>query len=93
MKINQTQRVGMYQAYQQAAEARPDQAVGKKRKDEVQISAEAKELLGAHGSSDTERTRKLESLKQEVSTGTYHIDSGRLAESLLPYFKPTQSND
>ncbi|WP_192896624.1 flagellar biosynthesis anti-sigma factor FlgM [Cohnella sp. AR92] len=84
MKINQTQRVGLYQAYQQAAEARPDQAVGKKRKDEVQISAEAKELLGAQGT-EAARAEKIEALKQEVSSGTYHVDAGVIAEKLLPF--------
>ncbi|MBB6632595.1 flagellar biosynthesis anti-sigma factor FlgM [Cohnella thailandensis] len=88
MKINQTQRVGMYQAYQQAAEARPDQAVGKKRKDEVQISAEAKELLDLQGKTpDAARAHKIESLKQEVSTGTYYVDTDKLAERILPFIR------
>ncbi len=86
MKINQTQRIGAYQAaYSQAGEQRTDGAAGKKRKDEVQISAEAKELLDAQGKAGGTRAERIESLKKEVSTGTYYVDTDKLTEKLLPF--------
>lgn len=90
MKINDSQRIGAYRMYQNTSEHRTEHTTGKKRKDEVQISAEAKELLGAQGAAeDPSRARRIENLKNAVSTGTYYVDSSKLAESLLPFFKPT----
>ncbi len=87
MKINDTQRIGAYRTYQQQTDARANQTAGKRRKDEVQFSAEAMELLGAQRSEDPNRAKRLEELKEEVRTGTYAVDTGKLAEKLLPFFK------
>jgi len=67
-----------------------DNHVNKKKlqKDQVSISNEAQEMLEAKMRSGTpERAQKIEDLKQQVSTGTYHVDAGKIAEKLLPYFK------
>lgn len=85
MKINDTQRIGAYRTYQQQTEARTNQATGKRRKDEVQFSAEAMELLGAQRTDDPNRAQRIESLKNEVRSGTYTVDAGELAERLLPF--------
>ncbi|AVF20122.1 flagellar biosynthesis anti-sigma factor FlgM [Paenibacillus larvae] len=53
-------------------------------KDEVQILAEAKELLDAR---EPERQKRIEELKQAVSAGTYQVDARKLAEKLLPFIK------
>ncbi|MFD0673639.1 flagellar biosynthesis anti-sigma factor FlgM [Cohnella sp. GCM10027633] len=87
MKINDTQRIGAYRTYQQQSEARTSQAEGKKRKDEVQFSPEAMQLLGAQRSDEPSRAKRIEELKQEVSTGTYNVDAGKLAEKLLPFVR------
>ncbi|MFB9276268.1 flagellar biosynthesis anti-sigma factor FlgM [Cohnella cellulosilytica] len=87
MKINDTQRIGAYRTYQQQSDIRANQASGKRRKDEVQFSAEAMELLGAQRAEDPNRSKRIESLKNEVATGTYHIDSGKLAEKVLPFVR------
>jgi negative regulator of flagellin synthesis FlgM len=83
VKINETQRVGAIQSYKRSGEARAGETNGKKngRRDEVQISPEAKELQGSSGVS----RQKINELKQAVSTGTYHVDAMKVAEKLLPY--------
>lgn len=63
-----------------------------KQKDQVQISAEAKELqeLGSAGSAQAAqelRNGKIDDLKKAVSTNTYHVESGKIAEKLWPYIK------
>jgi negative regulator of flagellin synthesis FlgM len=83
MKINEPQRVGLFRAYPQSAELRQEPASGKRRKDEVQISDEAKELLGAQSG---DRESRIRELKNEVSSGTYRVDAGKIAEKLLPFF-------
>lgn len=84
MKINDLHRIGAVQQYRRQAETHPAQVGNKqKSKDEVQISAEAKELLGA-GQQNTER---IEQLKQSVQEGTYHVDARKIAEKLLPYLR------
>lgn len=87
MKINDTQRIGAYRTYQQQSEARASQTAGKKRKDEVQFSAEAMQLLGAQRSDEPGRAKRIEELKVEVSSGTYGVDAGKLAEKLLPFVR------
>ncbi|GFZ97600.1 hypothetical protein GCM10008018_49820 [Paenibacillus marchantiophytorum] len=87
MKINDNQRVGAINPYKKAGDAAFTQAAGKKGKpkDQVEISAEAKELLGA--SRTEEQTLRIEQLKTSVASGTYHVDAGKIAEKLLPYLK------
>lgn len=89
MKINDTQRIGAINSYKNQNQSGLN-ASGKKgkRKDEVQISSEAQELLSTYraGSQDQEvRNRKLEELKNSINTGTYHRDARLIAEKLLPY--------
>lgn len=87
MKINETQRIGAYRTQQQHSEPRTNQSSVKRRKDEVQFSAEAMELLSANRAEDPGRAKRIESLKHEVSSGTYKVDAGKLAEKLLPFVR------
>jgi negative regulator of flagellin synthesis FlgM len=85
MKINETQRLGAINHYRQQHEARTDQTGKKaKQKDEISISAEAKELQGSQGTTVNPR---VEELKNSVATGTYHVEARKIAEKLLPYLK------
>lgn len=88
MKINEPQRVGAIQSYnrnqQQAASSQTER---KKQKDEVHISAEAKELQQSSETAPGQdvRRQQIESLKKAVSSGTYHVEAGKIAEKLLRY--------
>jgi negative regulator of flagellin synthesis FlgM len=89
MKINETGWVGAINNYQRQVESQHKDTGSKaRRKDEVSISAEAKELLKAQEvGSNPERAERIEDLKTQVSTGTYHVESHKLADKLAPYFK------
>lgn len=94
MKINDTGRIGGVNPYQRNIET-PRQEAQKpaRRKDEVSISSEAIEMLEAQeSSSDPERVKKLEDLKQQIASGTYQVDAGKLADKLMPYFKQFPRN-
>ncbi|MCY9665111.1 flagellar biosynthesis anti-sigma factor FlgM [Paenibacillus alginolyticus] len=90
MKINDNQRIGAVNPYKKAGDAKFAFTTGKKDKpkDQVEISAEAKELLGVQGSARTEeQAKRIEELKSSVASGTYHVDAGKLVEKILPYLK------
>lgn len=93
MKINETNRVSAINPYQRAAEAKAVTNDKKtNRKDEVSISPEAMEMLQANStqaSANAERAQKIQSLKEQVSSGTYNVDAGALADKLLPFLKGT----
>ncbi|WP_310830518.1 flagellar biosynthesis anti-sigma factor FlgM [Paenibacillus pedocola] len=95
MKINETGRINPINPYQRNAESqRQDQTKKSTRKDEVSISDEAIKLLQAQNSGkiDAARADKIESLKQQVSAGTYQVDAAKLADTLAPYFKQSSEN-
>lgn len=94
MKINETGRVGAVQSYQRNMETpRQEQHQKSRRKDEVSISTEAMEMLHAQErAGDPERARKIQSLKEQVASGTYQVNADKLAEKLLPYFKQFPEN-
>ncbi|RCX19085.1 FlgM family anti-sigma-28 factor [Fontibacillus phaseoli] len=89
MKINDTGRIGAINNYQRQIESQHKDSDNKtRRKDEVSISTEGMELLKAQESTqDPARAGRIEELKSQVSSGTYHVDAGKLADKLLPYFK------
>ncbi|WP_276353582.1 flagellar biosynthesis anti-sigma factor FlgM [Cohnella caldifontis] len=87
MKINDTQRIGAYRTYTQSTEHRASGAESKRRKDEVAFSAEAMELLKAGKGDETDRSERIEQLKEQVSAGTYRVPDSLLAEKLLPFVR------
>jgi len=89
MKINDTGRIGGVNPYQRNMETQRQEAKKmERRKDEVSISSEAIEMLAAQErGTDPERAKRIQDLKQQVSSGTYHVDAGKIAEKLMPYFK------
>lgn len=87
MKINETNRIGALNPYQKQNESRTNGANKAQKKDEVQISAAAKEMLTTSKSNDAERNQRIELLKRSVASGTYHVEAGKIAEKLLPYLK------
>jgi len=93
MKINETQRLGAVNPYHKNNGQRAVESGGKKKRDDVQISTEAKEMLQSQqGVQSPARLKQIEDLKSQVSTGTYYVDAGKIAEKLLPYFKQQNRN-
>ncbi|GIP21762.1 flagellar biosynthesis anti-sigma factor FlgM [Paenibacillus sp. J22TS3] len=96
MKINDTGRIGSINSYQRQLENQRQLTDKKmKRKDEVSISNAAQELLQAQANekaADPARVQRLKELKEQVSSGTYQVDAGKLADKLAPYFKSFGDN-
>ncbi|WP_342434571.1 flagellar biosynthesis anti-sigma factor FlgM [Paenibacillus sp. FSL H7-0442] len=91
MKINETNRIGAINPYQRNIETgRQEELKKSRRKDEVSISPEAMEMLNR--SSDADRVKKIQELKQQVASGTYRVDADKITEKLLPYFKQSSES-
>lgn len=88
MKINEPGRLNGLHNYSKAGSRKAEGAIGaRKATDQVSISQEAQELLQAGRAGQAERTEKISALKQSVSSGTYYVEAGKLAESILPYLR------
>lgn len=87
MKINETGRVGAVNSYQKQNGQHINATNKKKQTDQVQISSEAKELQSMNQAASSERAAKVNNLKQQVQTGSYSVEAGKIAEKLLPYLK------
>lgn len=84
MKINETQRTGAVNHYKKTNEQNSVNADLKKtkKKDELNISSEAMELL-----SNKVTDARIEDLKQSYSSGSYYVEPRKVAEKLFPYIK------
>lgn len=88
MKINDMRRISGVNPYQKQNEARAAANTERKQqKDEVKFSAEAMEMLSTSRSNDAERTQRIQELKAQVASGTYHVDAGKLADKVLPFIR------
>ena len=87
MKIHEIGRLSAVRTYQTQQDARAGGKGAVKRRDEVQISAEAQQLLWDSRLTGAERAEKIDRLKQSVSTGTYYVDAGKIADKLWPYLQ------
>ncbi|MGO0063612.1 flagellar biosynthesis anti-sigma factor FlgM [Brevibacillus fluminis] len=91
MRINETNRTGMINAYNNTAKAAASkEGKHKMGKDEVQISSEALEMLRM--GEDTEETpqvrkQRVQSIKQAIEDGTYQVPTEKVAEKFLSFWK------
>jgi len=89
MRVNETNRTGMINAYNKASKAQAvSDAKVKMGKDEVQISSEALELLKqVEATEEPVRKDKVSELKQQIENGMYHVSSDKIAEKFLSFWK------
>jgi len=55
--------------------------------DKIEISKAAKEMQITSDFS-AERAAKVQSLKQQIQSGEYQVDAGKVAKDLLKYYRP-----
>ncbi|TCZ76839.1 flagellar biosynthesis anti-sigma factor FlgM [Paenibacillus albiflavus] len=89
MKINDIQRLGAINQYRRSGEGSygKDASKNAKRRDQVEISSEAKELQELQGLQGASNRLRIEELKESVNAGTYHVDARLLADKLFPFVK------
>jgi len=54
--------------------------------DKIEISSAAKEMSAA-SSIDSERTQKIQKLKEQIQSGEYKVDAKKVAQDLLNYYR------
>lgn len=55
--------------------------------DNIEISSRGQEISSAMKSDQVERQKKIDELKQKVTNGTYHVDSQKIADKLISFWK------
>jgi negative regulator of flagellin synthesis FlgM len=91
MKINDIRQYGAISNYSKNTETKSASSPKKKtvRKDEVQISSEAKQLAQQFTAQVTseERSDTIKRLKEAIANKSYHVDAELLADRMLKFFK------
>jgi negative regulator of flagellin synthesis FlgM len=84
MKINQynqLNRIGAIQAYQKTSEQPKKETNKKAQYDQVEISSQAQQQI------QKDKDAKIEQLKNQIANGSYKVDSEKIAEKLLAFYK------
>lgn len=82
MKINPINRIdATYQAYQKNKQANRTEENKKVLADKVELSPEAQLQI------QKEKEARIEELKNQIANGTYKVDSEKLADKLLSFWK------
>lgn len=89
MRINETNRANMLQAYNKANKAQSTNDSKKSMgRDEVNISDQAMELAKLETEDNSPaRKERLQELKHQIEAGTYHVPSEKIAEKFLSFWK------
>jgi negative regulator of flagellin synthesis FlgM len=54
--------------------------------DDVKISPRGREISQAMMSEQAQRQKRVQELKQQISDGTYHVDSSKVAEKMTEFW-------
>jgi negative regulator of flagellin synthesis FlgM len=88
LKINDIQRLGAINQYRRSNDnAANELNKGVKKRDQVEISSEAKELQELQELQGTAKQERIAELKESVNSGTYHVEARLIAEKLFPFIK------
>jgi negative regulator of flagellin synthesis FlgM len=87
VKINKPTGSSIVNPYQKQNQ-KPNLESGKvsSKKDQVQISEQAKAMLENKSTVDPARQEKVNQLKSEVQSGEYKVDSQKVAEKLYQFW-------
>jgi negative regulator of flagellin synthesis FlgM len=82
MRIERSNHIQPVNPYRQQEAKQEEAKVKGKGRDQLEISTEALELQRTQ-ESEAERAKRIAQLKEQVQSGTYHVDAKLIAEKLL----------
>jgi negative regulator of flagellin synthesis FlgM len=85
MRINDV-KYGLY-PYQNPINRNKTNANKSSSGDVVDISTSGQEIYQAMKSDQADRQKRIEQLKQQISAGTYKVDSQKIAEKMIDFWK------
>ncbi|MGG1401156.1 flagellar biosynthesis anti-sigma factor FlgM [Bacillus salipaludis] len=87
MRINDT-NYGLY-SYQNQMNRKNTTNISKKSTSsaEVEISSRGREISQAMTADHAQRQKRVQELKQQINNGTYRVDSNKIAEKMIDYWK------
>jgi len=86
MRINHYNSIQSNPYKKQTPEMKQEKDQSLYKKDEIQISDEAKKLLSS-SKFEQERAEKVSEIKRQVESGNYQVDSAKTAKSILDFWR------
>lgn len=87
MRINDT-KYGFYSYQNQQNRSNIENNIKKSNSSsEVKISSLGREISQAMKSEQSLRPNRVEELKKQISNGNYHVDSSKIADKLIEFWK------
>ncbi|WHY79726.1 flagellar biosynthesis anti-sigma factor FlgM [Neobacillus sp. WH10] len=87
MRINDT-KYGFYSYQNQKNRSNIENNIKKSNSSsEVKISSLGREISQAMKSEQAQRPNRIEELKKQISNGNYHVDSSKIADKLIEFWK------
>jgi negative regulator of flagellin synthesis FlgM len=86
MRINQYNSIQSNPYKKQTSDWQQEKSQLLYKKDEIQISDEAKKLLSS-SKFEQDRAEKVSELKSRIKNGTYQIDSSKTAQTILNFWR------
>jgi negative regulator of flagellin synthesis FlgM len=86
MRINHYNSIQNNPYNKQAQDMKQESVQSAYKKDEIQISDEAKKLLSS-SKFEQERTEKVNEIKQQVESGHYQVNTSKIAKSILDFWR------
>ncbi|ANX13699.1 flagellar biosynthesis anti-sigma factor FlgM [Fictibacillus arsenicus] len=85
MRINHFNSIQNNPYKKQTQDVKQETVQSAYKKDEIQISDEAKKLLSS-SKFEQERADKVNEIKRQVESGNYQVDASRVAKSILDFW-------
>jgi negative regulator of flagellin synthesis FlgM len=86
MRINHFNSIQNNPYKKQTQDVKQETVQSTYKKDEIQISDEAKKLLSS-SKFEQERADKVNEIKQQVESGSYKVNASKVAKSILDYWR------